>query len=241
MLQLLLLTVFVLVVLPAYTIYRPPNLVIRYFQRRSPDVLFHVAARRERKTMALTIDDAPSEHSQSILDILKANDVHATFFVIGNQVSGREEILAEMVRHGHELGNHAMHDEPSIGLSTPELTTQIEQVDALIETAYKTAGRKRDALFFRPGSGIFSQRILDVAAQTRYRTVLGSIYPHDASIKYSWLNAWHILSMLRNGAVIICHDRRSWTLPMLAKVLPEMKRRGYEVMSVSELLEATRT
>jgi peptidoglycan/xylan/chitin deacetylase (PgdA/CDA1 family) len=74
-----------------------------------------------------------------------------------------------------------------------------------------------------------------------YRTILGSIYPHDPFINIWRLNAWHILSMLRPGAVIICHDRRSWTIPMLRKVIPEMKQRGYEIVSVDRFLQRTRT
>ena len=167
------------------------------------------------------------------------NGAHATFFVIGDQVPGREDVMDEIVRQGHEVGNHAMHDEPSLKLPSDELTEQITDVDGLIKQAYQTVGVTRTARFFRPGSGIFSHRVLDIAAKVGYRTVLGSIYPHDPFISYWRVNAWHILSMLRPGAVIICHDRRSWTVPMLQRVVPEMRRRGYEVVSVSGLLEAS--
>jgi peptidoglycan/xylan/chitin deacetylase (PgdA/CDA1 family) len=47
--------------------------------------------------------------------------------------------------------------------------------------------------------------------------------------------------MLQPGGIIICHDRRSWTVPMLQKVLPEMRRRGYHVVTVTELLKEVRT
>ncbi|KAK0256258.1 hypothetical protein LTS09_008789 [Friedmanniomyces endolithicus] len=210
--QAILIAVVVVILLPAYLIYKPPGLIINYFQRRFPEVLFHIRA--DRKIVALTIDDAPSQYTSQIMETLKANDAHATFFVIGGQVTGRENIMDELVRQGHELGNHAMHDEPSISLSSDQL------YDQMLELA-------RHA------------RLLEVASKLGYRTVLGSIYPHDPFIKYWRVNAWHILSMLRPGAVIICHDRRSWTVPMLQKVLPKMKRRGYEVVTISKLLDAT--
>lgn len=237
-LQILVLTLLVLVVLPVYIIYMPPKVVINYFQRRFPSVLFHVET--SHRIVALTIDDAPSSHTNEILNVLKANDAHATFFIIGSQVPGRENIVDEVVRQGHELGNHAMHDEPSISLSSDTLSEEIVQVDNLIKEAYGTVGEDRSARYFRPGSGIFSQRILEVASKLGYKTILGSIYPHDPFIKYWRVNAWHVLSMLHPGAVIICHDRRSWTVPMLKKVLPEMKRRGYDVVSVSRMLDAVK-
>ncbi|KAK5164895.1 uncharacterized protein LTR77_009559 [Saxophila tyrrhenica] len=226
--------VVLLVVLPLYIIYKPPVFFINQLQRHSPSVLFHVPT--TRKVVALTIDDSPSDYTNSILAILKANNATATFFVIGGQVSGRELILKDILLAGSELGNHGMHDEPSLNVPTPRLREEIDEVDSMINHAYETSGQNRTMHLFRPGSGIFSDRVLDVAKDAGYRTILGSIFPHDPFIPYWRVNAWHILSSLRPGAVIICHDRRSWTVPMLKKVLPEMKKRGYDVVSVSGLL-----
>lgn len=237
--QLLTIAIVLLIVVVPYWIYKPPGFIIGHFQSRFPEVLFRINT--DRRIVALTIDDAPSPFTNHILDVLKANDAKATFFVIGNQVPGRENVMDAIVRQGHELGNHAMHDEPSLNLPSEVLGEQLSEVDGLIKTAYRTVGATRNGRYFRPGSGIFSQRILDVASKLGYKTILGSIYPHDPFIKYWRINASHILSMLRPGAVIICHDRRSWTVPMLQKVLPEMKKRGYEVVTVSQLLDAAKT
>ncbi|KAH8675513.1 hypothetical protein BX600DRAFT_175250 [Xylariales sp. PMI_506] len=226
-----------LLLTPFYIIYKPPRALIHYFARRWPDVLWEVDTRM--KVVALTIDDAPSEYTEQILGVLKAYDATATFFVIGGQVSGREEILADIVRSGNELGNHAMHDEPSRALSDDELTSQIEAVRDKIRAAYKTADKVVPPQYFRPGSGFFSDRMRRLVDRLGYRLVLGGIYPHDPQIKFWWLNAQHILSMLRPGAIIVCHDRRSWTVPMLRKVLKQAKADGYRVMSVSELLRVT--
>ena len=231
--------VLLLVIIPLYIIYKPPNLVINYFQNRFPDVLFQVDT--SKKIIALTIDDAPSQYTNQILDILKDNAATATFFVIGGQVPGNEHNLVDIVSAGSELGNHAMHDEPSIQLPSNILEEQIHQVDEYIESAYKTAGKERPSMrLFRPGSGVFSQRILDVVTMAGYKSILGGIYPHDPFINIWRINAWHVLSMMRPGAVIICHDRRSWTVPMLKKVVPEMKRRGYEVVSVEHFTRLTK-
>jgi peptidoglycan/xylan/chitin deacetylase (PgdA/CDA1 family) len=234
-------TIVLLLVIPLYVIYKPPRLLINYLQHRFPDVLFHLET--HQKIVALTIDDAPSPYTAQILDILRENDVSATFFVIGNQVPGNMDLLKDIVNAGSELGNHAMHDEPSISLPSHVLEREIHDVDKYINEAYSLSGRNRTERanrLFRPGSGVFSQRILKVVSMAGYRTILGSIYPHDPFINIWRLNAWHILSMLRPGAVIICHDRRSWTIPMLRKVIPEMKQRGYEIVSVDRFLQRTR-
>lgn len=239
-----LLTLLLLLALPFYAIYKPPRLLIRYFQHRWPDVLWEASlAAKHEKLIALTIDDAPSEYTEDILRILKDNDAHATMFAIGGQVPGREEVLRDIVAAGNELGNHAMHDEAARELDLGVLEEQIEKVQGLIRTAYKAAGRGEgpEHQYFRPGSGLFSTQMRALVDRLGYRLVLGSIYPHDPQIPYWTLNAWHILSMARPGGIIVCHDRRSWTIPMLRRVLPELKRRGYRIVTISDLLEEAGT
>lgn len=171
------------------------------------------------------------------MEVLNSNNASATFFVIGSQVFGREAVLTKLVQNGHELGNHAMHDEPSRSLSDAELSKQVAAVQSRIATAYEMANatQPRDR-YFRPGSGFFSARMRETMKQMGYRIVLGSIYPHDPQIPYWSINARHILSMVRPGGIIICHDRRPWTVPMLSRVLPELRSRGYRVVTLSELL-----
>lgn len=233
-----LLAIIALLVVPFYVIYKPPQALIAYFARRWPDVLWEVST--DKKVVALTIDDAPSQHTEEILEILNSHQATATFFVIGGQVSGREDVLADIVRSGSELGNHAMSDEPSRSLSDEELENQIELVRSKIRTAYKMGEAPMPPQYFRPGSGFFSDRMRKLVAKLGYRLVLGSVYPHDPQIHWSWLNGRHILSMVRPGAIIICHDRRSWTAPMLRKVLRQLKRDGYRVMSLTQMLKETR-
>ncbi|ROT39876.1 nodulation protein nodB [Sodiomyces alkalinus F11] len=230
-----LLALVVLLASPFYVIYKPPALLIRYFQWKWPDVLWQVDT--TRKVVALTIDDAPSEYTTEIVQLLKENDARATFFVIGSQVQGREDYLGEVVQNGNELGNHAMHDEPSRSLSDAQLEREIRAVRNLIRRAYVAEDLPMPPNYFRPGSGFFSDRMRALVDKLGYRLVLGGIYPHDPQISWWRANANHILSMLRPGAIIICHDRRSWTLPMLRKVLPEIKRRGYDIVTVTELVK----
>lgn len=236
-LQITLIALLGLVVLPLWIIYKPPVFLINMLQRHNPQVLFHIPV--NKNVIALTIDDGPSQYTHQILEILKENDARATFFIIGSQVIGRENIVQDILKAGSELGNHAMRDEPSVRLPSVTLKGEINQVDNMINRAYEALDQTRTQKYFRPGSGIFSERVLDVAEDAGYRTILGSIYPHDPFMPYWKVNAWHILSSLRPGAVIICHDRRSWTVPMLQKVIPEIKRRGYEIVSVSGLLDSS--
>ncbi|TDZ22208.1 Uncharacterized protein Cob_v005104 [Colletotrichum orbiculare MAFF 240422] len=228
-----------LLVFPFYTIYKPPAFVISYFARKWPDVLWQVST--GERIIGLTIDDAPSQHTPEILKILRENDAHATFFLIGSQMNGREDVTGEIIKSGSELGNHAMHDEASRSLSDEQLQSEILEVRRKIKVLYEYEDTPMPANYFRPGSGFFSDRMRLLVDKLGYRMVLGSVYPHDAQISSWRLNANHILSMARPGAIIICHDRRSWTIPMLRKVLPELKRRGYRILNLTELLKEVDT
>lgn len=235
-----LLVVF-LILLPLYCVYYPPGVLIRYFSYHWPDVLFQVPLPKgSEKIIALSIDDAPSAYTKQILAELVVNNAHATFFVVGGQVDEeRKGVLKELVRLGNELGNHGMRDEPARSLTLPELEKQIHKVDRIISDAYAAAGKpNQQPKYYRPGSGFFSTGMRELVRKLGHKLVLGGIYPHDAQVPYAWMNARHILGMARPGGIIICHDRRSWTVDMLRKVLPELRRRGYRVVSVGELERA---
>lgn len=239
--MLVIVSVLVSFVALVYVIYMPPVWLVKLCQHRWPDVLWHVET--QEKVVALTIDDGPSRQTKEIISILKTNKTRATFFIIGAHVRGREAVLREIVADGHELGNHAMYDEPSRLLSNEEMTSQIAFVDQQIDVTYQHCDMKRPPKYFRPGHGIFSTRMLKLLAKLQHALVLGDVYPFDPQIPFWGLNSWHILSMVRPGSIIICHDGdgRDWTVPMLRKVLPELKRQGYRVVTVTELLMMDQT
>ena len=222
---------------PFYLLYKSPPLLVHYFQYRWPDVLWHVST--TSKVIALTIDDGPSEFTSDIVNILQANGATATFFIIGSQALGNEETLQGLVRNGNELANHAMYDETSRSLDDTTLADQIGSVEEILHKAYAAVQVEPPPKYFRPGSGIFSKRMRQVLRRLGYQLVLGDIYPHDPQIPYWRINARHILSMIRPGGIVICHDRRSWTAPMLRKMLPKIRQRGYRVTTVTELLRET--
>lgn len=235
--MLFLLSITCILIAPFYLIYKPPVYLISYFQWRWPDVLWTVST--SSKIIALTIDDGPSDYTNEIMQILTSNDATATFFIIGSQVAGREKTLQDLIRSGNELGNHAMNDEPSRSLSDATLANQVHAVEGIVLDAYTAIDAEPPPKYFRPGSGFFNGRMRKTLGRLGYRLVLGSIYPHDPQISFWRINASHILSRLRPGAIVICHDRRSWTAPMLRRVLPEIRRRGYRITTVTELLRET--
>lgn len=233
---LLIFGIVLLLIAPFYFIYKPPGVLFRYLSYRFPDVLFSVPLDRNEKVVALTIDDAPSRYTPGLLKLLSTHDARATFFVIGNQVHGNEGVLEDIVRQGSELANHAMSDQPSTSLSQSTLMAEIGAVHKLLDRIYEKLGMVRKERYFRPGSGFFSRDMLKTVKESGYALVLGTIYPHDAQISWSSVNVRHVMSKVRPGGIIILHDRRSWSIDTVGGILKGLKKRGYRVVTVTELL-----
>lgn len=219
-----------------YFVYKPPHYLIGYLRARYPDVLFEETT--TEKIMALSLDDSPSVHTDEILATLAEFNVHATFFVIGSQVEGREATLRKIVAAGHELANHAMNDVPSKSLSLDQLEREVGEVKEKLVAAYAAEGKILPNNYFRPGSGFFNTKMRDMLGNRGYRITLGSIYPHDPQIRYPARNAKHIVSMAHPGAIIICHDRREWTAPMLRMALPKLQAEGYKIVTITDLVKS---
>lgn len=207
-----------------------PRFLLKSLSRKNPGVLFYVETKRP--VLALTIDDAPSSSlTPEILDILDRHQIKATFFLIGDNLEGNEEIIARMKAAGHELGNHMARDEASIFLDEEEFKAQLLEVEEKI-------GLVGEVKWFRPGSGWFSPKMLAAARAQGYRCCLGSIYPFDNKLRNTKFIKDTVLSRVFPGAILILHDggpEREYILPLLDELLPALKAKGFEFLTLSEI------
>lgn len=211
-----------------------PRIVVEALERWEPEVLWAVDT--DRKVVALTIDDGPSERTGEILDLLEAHDARATFFLIGERVAERPSAVDRIVEAGHEIGNHTMVEEPSIRMSEDRFEESLARADALLE-------RWGDPRWFRPGSGWFDGEMLETAGERGYRTALASMLPLDGWIPWPSLVTGYVLGSARPGAVLVLHDgpeHAATTIEVLRRALPELSRRGYTVTTASGLTEEAR-
>jgi peptidoglycan/xylan/chitin deacetylase (PgdA/CDA1 family) len=234
MILLSLLVLMALLLLIAYTIYKPPQPLIKFFQWKYPDVLFQLPLPSSSRVVALTLDDAPSDQTSKMLDLLKSYNARATFFVIGSQIAAHPGLLQRMHDEGHAIGNHAWADEPSINLPVTELERQIKEVESLLPP--NSPGFTK---YFRPGSGFFSSKMVDSVGAMGYRMVLGSIFPFDSQIHSARINSEYVLSRVRPGGIIIMHDRRDFSAEQLELVLTGLAAEEWKVESVGGLLGIT--
>ncbi len=214
------------------TLLAQPHWILRIIQAIGPEVVYFVETTQPR--VALTLDDGPDlQTTPRILEILRENQVRATFFLISDQVLGCEDLVQTMVREGHELGNHMTADQPSIRLS-PEAFAQ----DLL--TAHGVIAKFARVRWMRPASGWYSSAMVAIAKTHGYRMALGSVFPYDTHIASAWFARHHIEVNIRPGAVIVLHDgqdRGQRTAEVLQRLLPNLKARGYDLVTLSELVD----
>jgi peptidoglycan/xylan/chitin deacetylase (PgdA/CDA1 family) len=190
--------------------------------------------------LALTFDDGPSPHTPEILDLLREHHVHGTFFVLGESVEGREEILARTLAEGHEVGNHTFSHQHAMRCTDDELAHDIGRCQRLLGHVPE---------LFRPPYGEDPVRCARIAeARMLATTVLWSIDPSDWLERDPAANAAYLLERLQPGAIVDLHDGwpritstpadRTPTVDALRITLPEIDRLGYRCVTVGELLRA---
>jgi peptidoglycan/xylan/chitin deacetylase (PgdA/CDA1 family) len=215
----------------AATLWTAPEWLVDRLATLRPGCLYRVPT--ERPVVALTIDDGPDSISTpKILSELRRHDARATFFLIAGRVAGQEQIVRALVAGGHELGNHFTSDRPSIGLRPDEFEADLLQVHRVL-TGYAPV------VWARPGSGWYSASMIDAMRRQGYRCALGSVYPFDAIVPSVSFAARYLLRNARPGAILVLHDagaRGRRTARILNEVLPELRRRGYRVVTLTELV-----
>ncbi len=209
-----------------------PEWLIDTFTRADTHVLFAVEI--NEPVVALTIDDGPDAGTTGrLLEILAQNNARATFFTLSSHVLGNESFVEEILDEGHEIGNHTVYDEPNITLERDEFEEKFLKADKIL-------GQYGPVSWFRPGYGFYNQEMVDFVESHGYRTVLGSVHPFDPQIPSVAFASWYILQHTRPGSIIMLHDcggRGERTAEVLEVVLPELTRRGYRVVTLTELVE----
>ncbi len=207
-----------------------PAAIIEGIAAGNPGCLYSVP--RQDKVVALTLDDGPdSATTPELLRILAENNARATFFLISGNLPGNDTLVERLVREGHEIGNHFSDNEASITLPPRAFVRSFLTADSALR-------RVAPVRWVRPGSGHYNQRMIRTFRENGYKCALGSVYPFDPQIPSPAYSTWMIRRHVRPGAIIILHDgtyKGRNTIRTLTKLLPDLTRRGYRVVTLSEL------
>ncbi len=184
-----------------------------------------------RKPMiALTFDDGPHAGiTDEILKVLDEYDSVATFFVVGERIEKNADILKEAIRLNCEIGHHTYTHDDMSKLSETELKQQLERTQQVLN---ETVDQNYVLKLARPTFGNTS-----AALQTymEYPLILWSIDTRDWSHKNAEKSVSEVLMHVQDGDIILMHDDYQATLEAARILVPELIKRGYQLVSVSEL------
>ncbi len=189
-----------------------------------PDAVVLTRVPARDKTLYLTFDDGPdADYTTTLLDLLQAHQVHATFFLIGRKVEQRPELVRRMLAEGHRIGNHSYSHPDFARLSLAEKMAEIDHTDQLLAGF---DGIRHHGM--RPPRGAFSAALTLRFARQR-RTLM--YWSYD-SLDYQRRPPAELIELMRRkppsaGDIVLMHDDGDCASRMLETLLPEWRAAGF--------------
>jgi peptidoglycan-N-acetylglucosamine deacetylase len=189
-----------------------------------------------QRVMALSFDDGPSPYTPEIVRILVRMKVHATFFIVGQQLDYFSAALRGEVRYGFTIGDHTENHSWLIRLSSAAQYGQIHDDATRVERLGAPFPR-----LFRPPYGAYNRQTLAILHKLKMMMVMWSIDPGDWRRPGTKAIIANVLANARPGAIVILHDGggdRSQTVAALPAIVNGLRRRHYRLVTVPQLLMA---
>ena len=180
--------------------------------------------------IALTFDDGPRRSTTAeLLDALRERGAHATFFLIGEQLEGCEDLVERMEAEGHQVGIHTYSHVRLTALNTADFTSQVERTRSAIEGLVD-----HGELLLRPPYGM-----VDAGVRRRAGSplILWSIDPEDWGDKGVERIVEHVCSRASDGDIILLHDIYPSSVEAAVEIVDRLHREGFLFLTVSELAQ----
>ena len=195
---------------------------------------------RGNKQLALTYDDGPNDpHTFRLLEILAKHNVQATFFLIGRYVKQRPDIVRELAKAGHVIGNHTF-THPLLTLkSAREIRNELQTCHTAIQDA---AGDHSN--LFRPPFGGRRPAVLRIARELGLEPVMWNVTGYDWNAPPAEVIERKVSRRISGGNVILLHDGghlqmgadRSQTVIATDRLLTRYKAEGYSYKTIAEMM-----
>jgi peptidoglycan-N-acetylglucosamine deacetylase len=195
------------------------------------------------KQLALTYDDGPNDpHTFRLLEVLARHKVRATFFLVGRYVNRRPDIVRELTRAGHVLGNHTFSHPNLIFFSALQTRMQLQDCTQALTDAVGEHSR-----LFRPPFGGRRPGTLNIARGLGLEPVMWNVTGWDWKGKPAEYVERRVSRQIRGGNVILLHDGdheafgadRSQSVLATDRLIARYKSEGYEFVTVPEMMGKT--
>ena len=200
-------------------------------------IVYQGKLKSNEKVIALTFDDGPGpKNTAQVLEILKKNNIKATFFMVGQMVKYFPQIAKQVAADGHVIGNHTWHH----WYFQMDGATAASEIDRTADIIYKTTGEK--TTLFRPPGGFLNNGLAQYAKNKKYAVMMWSEESGDAERRSPQVPMLvkNVLKYAKPGAIVLLHDgggNRSKSVKALPEMIAGLKAQGYRFVTIPQLLE----
>jgi len=186
----------------------------------------------EENKVAFTMNCAwNADDIDSILETLKNNDVHITFFIVGDWADKYPEAVKKIHEAGHEIGSHS-NTHPHVNNLSAE--KNLEEIQLSVNKLEKITGSK--TTLYRAPYGEYNDTVIKTAQENGYFTIQWNLDTLD----YKGLTGEEIWNRLKNkldkGSIILSHNGTNHTADSLDMLIKNIKSKGFKVTTVSDLI-----
>lgn len=179
--------------------------------------------------VALTFDDGPHpSYTKKLLDGLKERGVKATFFVVGENIPGREEIIEQMCQDGHLIGNHTYDHEDISKMTAQEACAELQKTSVLVKeiTGQGTA-------YVRAPFGNWDDNL---DCETTMISVKWSVDTLDWTTKNVSQIVNKVVNKVKDSDIILLHDYYASSVEAALQIVDILQEQGYEFVTVEDLI-----
>ena len=188
---------------------------------------------KDEKIIYLTFDEGyEAGFTSKILEILKENEVKATFFITAHYLNTNEELVKQMIEEGHIVGNHTVNHKSMPTLTEEEIKKEVMDLHIAVYQKFEY-----EMKYIRPPKGEFSEKSLKYTNNLGYKTIMWSFayedwdennQPNEEKAKEK------ILENLHNGEIMLLHGNSKTNTNILDEVIKKSKEMGYSFKSLDE-------
>lgn len=187
----------------------------------------------DKPMVALTFDDGPGKDTKRILKLLKKYKGRATFCVLGNRVEQYSGTIKQMNKQGCQVMGHSWDHKLLTKLSKAKIEKQLSRTADAIEDV---TGEKPD--MYRPPYGGLNKNVKAVSKELGQSILMWSLDTLDWKYRNANTINGKVMSGVRDGSIILCHDIHSTTADAMEKTIPALVKAGYQLVTVEELMDA---
>lgn len=186
---------------------------------------------RVQPAVALSFDDGPSEFTQQVIDLLTENDCRATFFMVGTNMDLYPDLVKAVYDSGNEVGLHTWRHNDLNEMSADAIVRNLQLCQNIV-----LAQTGATAKWLRPPYGRVGPSAYGACMALEMYIATWTIDSWDWKYQNAEKIYNEVIPQLANGAIILFHDTHATTVEALRTILPEIKARGYQVLTVDELM-----